>query len=167
MLRYLSPILQLFLFLLTLMLLFLCYQEWGNSAPPDSREPFGLVMLRDSASIAAYEQLELGKKLFRNNCAACHAGDMKTNLTGPALRGSLDRWEAHGGQEALYSWIRNSQQMIQEGENLRAQQLWEEWGPTIMNTFINLTDEELAAILRYVENTYVNGSGYISSNTVE
>ena len=92
---------------------------------------------------------------------------MKTQLTGPALGGMQERWETHGGQEALSAWIRNSQKMIQDGENLRAQQLWEEWGPTVMNSFVNLTDEELAAVMLYVEEIYVNGPSYLSSNTVE
>ncbi|MEO0723167.1 MAG: cytochrome c [Bacteroidota bacterium] len=167
MLRYLSPILQLFLFLLTLLFTFVCYQEWVNSEPLIGGAWCGTVSSTAYVPEGLSEEYELGKSIFRNNCAACHAGDMKTNLAGPALGGTLERWEAHGGQEALHAWIRNSQQMIQEGENLRAQQLWEEWGPTIMNTFINLTDEELAAVMLYVEAIYSDGGAYISSNSLE
>ncbi len=100
------------------------------------------------------QDLENGKTIFRNNCAACHAGDMKTNLTGPALGGSQERWADYGGEEALYAWIRNSQAMIAGGENERAKQLWSEWGPTVMNSFLNLTDDEIANTLAYIDAVY-------------
>lgn len=37
--------------------------------------------------------LEIGKNVFRNNCATCHAKDMKTKATGPALSGVIKRFE--------------------------------------------------------------------------
>ncbi|MEL6661267.1 MAG: c-type cytochrome, partial [Bacteroidota bacterium] len=115
---------------------------------------FGLVL----GALGLYAQdLDNGKTIFRNNCAACHAGDMKTNLTGPALGGSQERWADYGGDEALYSWIRNSQAMIASGDNERASQLWNEWGPTVMNSFLNLTDDEIANTLAYIDDIYVNG----------
>ncbi|MDP4710067.1 MAG: cytochrome c class I, partial [Saprospiraceae bacterium] len=58
--------------------------------------------------------LDAGKTLFRNNCGQCHARDMKSNLTGPALGGVEGRW-ADYPKEDLYSWIRNSQGMINAG----------------------------------------------------
>ena len=100
------------------------------------------------------QDLEAGKTIFRNNCAACHAGDMKTNLTGPALGGAPERWADYGGDEALYSWIRNSQAMIAAGDNERATQLWAEWGPTVMNSFLNLSDEDIANTLAYIQGVY-------------
>lgn len=112
---------------------------------------FGLVL----GSLGLYAQdLEAGKTIFRNNCATCHAGDMKTNLTGPALGGSQERWADYGGDEALYSWIRNSQAMVASGDNERANQLWNEWGPVVMNSFLNLTDEEIANTLAYINDVY-------------
>lgn len=112
---------------------------------------FGLVL----GSLGLFGQdLEAGKTIFRNNCAACHAADMKTNLTGPALGGAPERWVDHGGDEALYSWIRNSQAMISSGENERATQLWNDYNPTVMNSFLNLTDEEIANTLAYIDGVY-------------
>ena len=35
---------------------------------------------------------EAGKSLFKANCAQCHAKNMKSNLTGPALGGVEERW---------------------------------------------------------------------------
>jgi len=74
---------------------------------------FGVLLL---ASTLMYAQptVESGKTLFRNYCATCHAKDMKTDLTGPALSGTEDRW-ADYPREDLYGWIRNSQAMIAAG----------------------------------------------------
>lgn len=90
-----------------------------------------------------------GKALFNTNCAACHAKNMKTASTGPALGGTQERW-ADYPEEDLYSWIRNSQAMIEAGHP-RANKLWDEWGPTVMTSFQNLKDEEIAAILSYID----------------
>ncbi len=91
-----------------------------------------------------------GKTLFRNYCATCHARDMKSNLTGPALGGVETRWES---KDDLYSWIRNSQAMINNGHP-RAVELWNEWKPVVMNNFPNLTDQEIDNILAYIKGTY-------------
>ena len=45
--------------------------------------------------------------LFKNNCAACHAYDKR--ITGPALRGALNRWET---KERLIGYITNEDSMI-------------------------------------------------------
>lgn len=97
---------------------------------------------------AAYNE---GKTLFRNYCAQCHNRNMVDDLTGPALGGTEERW-ADYPQEDLYSWIRNSQAMIQAGHP-RAVELWEDWKPTVM-TNQNLTDQEVANILIYIDAVY-------------
>ncbi|MEO1262580.1 MAG: c-type cytochrome [Bacteroidota bacterium] len=91
--------------------------------------------------------VEAGKTLFKNQCASCHNKDMKSKMTGPALGGVQDRWD---DQADLYEWIRNSQGMIAAGHP-RAVELWNEWKPTVMNSFPNLTDEDIANILGYVD----------------
>jgi len=96
--------------------------------------------------------IEAGKTLFRNQCATCHNRDMKSNLTGPALGGVEERWAAYP-QEDLYTWIRNSQAMISAGHP-RAVELWNQWKPTVMSNFLNLTDDEIANLLAYINCTY-------------
>ncbi|GJM33195.1 MAG: cytochrome c [Saprospiraceae bacterium] len=76
---------------------------------------------------------------------------MKNDLTGPALGGVEDRW-ADYPQEDLYSWIRNSQAMITAGHP-RATEVWGEWKPVQMQSFLNLSDEDIANILGYVNCT--------------
>ncbi len=107
-----------------------------------------------SLSVIAQDQaaIESGKTLFKNNCASCHNKDMKSKLTGPALGGVEERW-AEYPQEDLYSWIRNSQSMISQGHP-KATALWNEWKPTVMNSFPTLSDDDVANILAYIKCTY-------------
>jgi mono/diheme cytochrome c family protein len=95
------------------------------------------------------EQAQLGKTLFAVNCAACHNRNMKDDMTGPALGGAEERWSTFP-QEDLYNWIRNSQAMISQ-EHPRALALWEASNRLIMTSFPNLSDQEVEAILTYVE----------------
>ncbi|HRD06223.1 MAG TPA: cytochrome c, partial [Saprospiraceae bacterium] len=93
---------------------------------------------------------DAGKTLFTANCAACHAKNMKSALTGPALGGAEAKWDS---KENLYSWIRNSQAMIKKGHP-RAVELWNQYKPTVMTAFPNLTDDEIASILVYIQGVY-------------
>ncbi len=105
-----------------------------------------------SASFLSAQNLDEGKNLFRTNCATCHAKDMKSKLTGPALGGTRERWADYDEAE-LYEWIRNSQAMIASGHP-KAVEVWNEWKPIIMNPFPNLTDDQIANILAYVDGVY-------------
>src|SRR5690606_33886076 len=82
----------------------------------------------------------------------CHNRDMKTVLTGPPLGPAEANWSQYP-REDLINWIRNSQAMIAEGHP-RAVTLWEEFKPTVMNSFPNLTDQEIESILAYVNQQY-------------
>ncbi len=93
-----------------------------------------------------------GKQLFKDNCAQCHARNMKSDLTGPALGGMEERW-ADYPREDLYTWVRNSQKMIADGHPY-ALELWAKWKPTVMNQFPNLTDDQIESIILYVNDEY-------------
>lgn len=98
--------------------------------------------------------LDEGKSLFTANCAACHAKNMKDDLTGPALGGVQQRWE--GREETLYEWIRNSQKVIASGDEY-AVNLYNTWNKVMMNSFPNLDDAQITAILGYVDYVYTSG----------
>lgn len=100
--------------------------------------------------VSAEVSPDAGKELYKNYCAACHTKDMRTAATGPALGGSQQRW---GDDAALYAWIRNSQALIAQGHP-RAVELWNQYKPTIMTAFPNLTDDEIGSILAYVNGVY-------------
>jgi mono/diheme cytochrome c family protein len=103
-----------------------------------------------AVSLSAQVTPDAGKELFKNYCAACHSKDMRSAATGPALGGSQTRW---ADDVALYAWIRNSQAMIQKGHP-RAVELWNQYKPTVMTAFPNLTDDEIGSILSYVNGVY-------------
>lgn len=96
-----------------------------------------------------YASFVNGKQLFRNNCAQCHDKRMQNDLTGPALHGLLERWEAFP-QEDLFQWIRNSKVLINQGHP-RAVALWKSWKPTEMTSFPNLSDQEITDLLIFIE----------------
>lgn len=50
-------------------------------------------------------QHSIGKELFIANCASCHAKNMKTALTGPALGGVMARWAKYPKKD-LYDYSR-------------------------------------------------------------
>lgn len=91
-----------------------------------------------------------GAALFKNNCASCHNKNMKSKSTGPALGGVQERWEDQG---LLYSWIRNSQAVIATGDAY-AVALYNEYDKAVMTSFPRLTDEDIDALLAYVDTKY-------------
>lgn len=99
------------------------------------------------------EHILRGEKLFNAGCASCHNKDMKSKLTGPALGGITEK----RSKEWLYEFTRNSQKMIASGD-IQAVELWNEWKPTVMNSFPYLTDEELSSIFSYIEHVNYNAS---------
>lgn len=108
----------------------------------------------DGPAVSAVESVPPAVKLGRavwsaNNCASCHAGNMKDDLTGPALAGVTARWAVYP-REDLYAWIRNSQVLVSAGHP-RAMEVWTENKKRIMTNYPNLTDEEIEGLLAYIE----------------
>ena len=103
---------------------------------------------KDSKKSKLTDQENNGKKLFRMNCASCHNRNMVDDLTGPALRGVTERWS--GRETLLYDWIRNSQKVISTGDPY-AVNLYKKWGKDPMSAFPNLTDENIADLLSFIE----------------
>lgn len=83
-----------------------------------------------------------GKELFNANCAACHKLD--ANSTGPALRGVAERRSS----DWLHKWIKDSSGLIKSGD-ADAVKLFNEWNKVPMNSFPNLSDEDIDNILAY------------------
>ncbi len=85
-----------------------------------------------------------GKQLFTDNCASCH--NVLKKATGPALKNVEDRWP---NKDHLYQWIRNNKAFLATGDKY-ANDLYIEYDKTAMNTFPTLKDNEIAAILKYI-----------------
>jgi mono/diheme cytochrome c family protein len=90
--------------------------------------------------------VEEGKTLFLTNCATCHA--VSAALTGPALAGVEQRWK---DKEKLHAFIRNSQEVIQNDQY--AKDLFNKYNKVQMMHFPWIKDEQIAAILKYIEAT--------------
>lgn len=84
-----------------------------------------------------------GASLFKANCTQCHA--INELVIGPALKDVHERRET----DWLISWIRNSQKLIQSGDET-AVELWEEYKPTVMPAY-PFSDEEITSLLAYIK----------------
>ncbi len=83
-----------------------------------------------------------GESLFKANCAACHR--LYKKMTGPALFEVGDKYE----KEWLYSWIKNSQDMVKSGD-AQAIAIFEEYNGSVMTAFPQLSNEDIDNIIAY------------------
>jgi len=83
-----------------------------------------------------------GETLFKANCAACH--NLYKKMTGPALFGVGDKYE----KQWLYSWIKNSQEMVKSGD-AQAVKIFEEYNGSVMTAFPQLSDADIDDIIAY------------------
>ncbi len=90
--------------------------------------------------------LKLGKTLFLNNCAQCHAKDMTTKLTGPALQGVQNRWQ---DDDALYDWITKGS--VPERKMQYINDLKKNYNYLIMPKFSQFTESDIKALLAYLD----------------
>ncbi len=102
-------------------------------------------------SLGAQAQID-GESLFKTNCASCHNPDK--DLTGPALRGVDTKVPS---KEWLYSWVKNSAAVIASGDQY-ANEIYNQYNKTQMTAFPNLSNEEIDAIVEYVNNAPVPGA---------
>lgn len=100
-----------------------------------------------SLSLRAQDEVDLtlGEKLFKNNCAQCHAYSEKV-VVGPGLKGINERRD----YAWLKSWIQNPAAVIASGDEY-ANKLYEEYNKTQMTAFPAYGDLEIKSILAYVD----------------
>ena len=93
--------------------------------------------------------IKKGDALFKEyGCNTCHAVAKK--VLGPALAGIYDRREL----DWIYSWVKNSQKLIQSGDP-QAVALWEEYQPAAMASY-DLDNDQILSILAWVRDTEEN-----------
>lgn len=92
-----------------------------------------------------------GKALFVSKCQTCH--NIFKDMTGPALGGFEERgpWS---DRKQLYDWIRNPETYMATSEY--AQGLKTRFG-SIMQATPSLKDEEIDAIVNYINTTFAAG----------
>ena len=86
-----------------------------------------------------------GQKLFRQNCAVCHA-TTGLPITGPGLAGIMDRVPS---EDWLHKWIRNAEAVKKSGDPY-ALKIDNQYASN-MTPFEFLTDDEISAIIDYVK----------------
>jgi mono/diheme cytochrome c family protein len=105
-----------------------------------------ILLLFTLVLLAARALSQDGKALFQTNCAQCH-NPIKV-VTGPALKGVTERVP---NRKLLHDWIHNNTKVLASG-NAYFTNLYNQYGKTPMNLFPNLSDQDIDAILNYVEN---------------
>ena len=93
-------------------------------------------------------QAQDGAKLFKQNCAVCHASHTDQKLTGPGLKGVFDRVPAGNW---IHEWVLNSEKKIKSGDAY-ANKIYGENGKAAMTVFEGqLSDKDVDAILAFVK----------------
>ncbi len=107
---------------------------------------FGAVFLFFAFSFGLKAQD--GAKIFKQNCAVCHASHTDQKLTGPGLAGIFDR--APKG-DWLNRWIINNEKLIKSGDAY-ANKIYSENGKAAMTVFEGqLTDKDVDAVLAFLK----------------
>jgi mono/diheme cytochrome c family protein len=112
---------------------------------PITRRIFSTVVFIVVFSLGFNALGQDGKALFQEKCASCHHPEK--DGTGPALKGAEQRV---GDKKRLYAWIRNNAAVREAGDPYYVK-LYNDRGKAAMNNFADIKDEEIAAILKYVE----------------
>lgn len=98
----------------------------------------------DDATIAA------GKTLFEGKCQSCHA--LNNKLVGPALKDVHKR----RSYDWLTKWIRNNEALRKSGDK-DAIAIYEQYNKSVMTNFTDLKDEDMAALIMYIEDASAGG----------
>ena len=86
--------------------------------------------------------VELGKALFKTNCAACHK--LEGKLIGPELLNIEEKYDA----EWLKLWIKDNAALVASGDKQAIAA--SEYSPSAMTAFPQLSDEDIDNILKYL-----------------
>lgn len=133
--------------ILLLLALLAGYSLSTATAPATGRA--ASVISSSPGSDPVNEQVSVGKKIWNKNaCGACHSKNMTVDATGPALAGVTSRWADYPRTD-LYAWVRNNPKLTASGHP-RAVEVTAAY-PGAMTVFPNLTDEDIEALLAYIE----------------
>ena len=99
-------------------------------------------------NVSFAQSVELGEGLFSSNCASCHyLGPEDKKLIGPGLD---DHILEEYSSEWLYSWIKNSSELIASGDE-QAIEVFEEYNKTQMTAFPQFSNEDIDNLLAYIQ----------------
>lgn len=95
-----------------------------------------------------------GSQLFVTHCSPCHS--IETKKTGPPFQRIRDDY----GLSWTLKFVRNSERLIYEEKDTRAQYVFSMYNQSMMSSFPNLSDQEIIAILDYVDSHEFNSIMY-------
>jgi len=119
-----------------------------------------LAFMLTFSTMSFAQDVAKGKELFNSNCAACHKLDAPS--TGPALRGVIERHSA----DWLHKWIKDSSGLIKSGD-AAAVKVFNEWKQVPMNSFPNLSDEDIDNIIAYTSEVKAAAPGPGGTTTTQ
>jgi nitrate reductase gamma subunit len=106
---------------------------------------------------------ESGDVIFKQNCAACHKLSSKHTVA-PGLAGLADRRE----KEWLMKWIKNSNDLIDVGDEYALQLVKDNNGINGMVPYSQFSDDEISGVIDYIfENGIADSSGGGTASSVE
>ncbi len=114
-----------------------------------------VAILSVGASTSLYAQS--GEELFNQRCAQCH--QIHADGTGPKLYEAQKRWAADGEAELIIEWVQNNPALRASGKSKRANKIFAEWKGSVMNTFTDLSKEQVKSILDWVDTQKPGGDG--------
>lgn len=114
-----------------------------------------LLILLVFISFSSYSQdFDKGKQIFEQNCSSCHKMDGK--LVGPPLQDVVE----NQGREWTQKWIYNSQLLIEQGD-AHANEIYNEYNQMAMPSYSFLAEDELSALVDYLEGWKTNQSAEV------
>ncbi len=93
--------------------------------------------------------MTIGKTLFLNLCASCHNKDMKSDLTGPALGGAIERWKNDTTQ--ILKYLNDPEVYIDTTKNQQLLKVDKKFGKSVQPKFPDLTLNEVKSLIFYIE----------------
>lgn len=115
-----------------------------NNQSPEP-PPFTCGVMIDYIPVNLSEQGIRGETLFKDNCTQCHTATNEV-VVGPGLRNIESRRDVAWIQK----WIRNPMKVLDSGDKY-ANALFEKFNKIQMTAFPNFTDEDILAILKYIQ----------------
>jgi mono/diheme cytochrome c family protein len=106
-----------------------------------------------------------GEELFNQRCAQCH--QFHVDGTGPKLYEARKRWEKDGEGELIIEWVQNNAKLRASGKSKRANKIFAEWKGSVMNTFADLSSEQVVSILDYVDSQEPGAGGAGNANVAQ
>lgn len=105
--------------------------------------------------IGTFNTQAQGDKLFKAKCATCH--QVFKDGTGPKLFEVRQKWEDGGaGEGAIIQWVKNWEVAAASDDYAKSVTAW---SPTSMNTFTDLSEEQIVSIFDWVDSQVIDDDG--------